>query len=116
MQECAHGKMLIEPCEPCGREPVDIDGDELVCQRGAPAGGGVMDGIAGLAKALGDKTAELAELKAGIREAYVRGLEDAAQIADEWIKYTNCPGHDFDPCCHVRTAAAIAASIREQKG
>lgn len=33
MQECEHGKMLIEPCEPCGREPVDIDGDELVRMR-----------------------------------------------------------------------------------
>jgi hypothetical protein len=45
---------------------------------------------------------------------YFRGMEDAAQIADEWVKYTNCPGHDNDPCCHVRTAAAIAAKIREQ--
>lgn len=47
-------------------------------------------------------------------KAYLRGLEDAAQIADEWVKYTTCPDHDDTPCCHVRTAASIAVKIREQ--
>jgi hypothetical protein len=33
MENCQHGKMMIEPCEACGREPLDIDGDELVRKR-----------------------------------------------------------------------------------
>lgn len=35
MPECSHGKMMIEPCEPCGRAPVDIDGEALVAMREA---------------------------------------------------------------------------------
>ncbi|MGB2626448.1 MAG: hypothetical protein WAK20_06640 [Candidatus Acidiferrum sp.] len=35
MPECSHGKMMIEPCEPCGRAPVDIDSEALVAMREA---------------------------------------------------------------------------------
>ena len=34
---CSHGKMLIEPCPECGREPLDVDGDQIVNQRATDA-------------------------------------------------------------------------------
>lgn len=36
----------------------------------------------------------------------------AAGIADEWGDSESCDSHDDDPCCHVRTGAAIAVKIR----
>jgi hypothetical protein len=44
-----------------------------------------------------------------------RGLEVAAQMADQWATSQSCKYHDDDPCCHVRTGAGIATAIRELK-
>lgn len=35
-QVCDHKRLLIEPCDACGREAVDIDGDAIVAERIAP--------------------------------------------------------------------------------
>jgi hypothetical protein len=39
--------------------------------------------------------------------------EECAKIADRWAVSFVCTGHEDNPCCHVRTGAAIAAAIRE---
>jgi len=36
--DCSHGKMLIEPCPECGREPLDVDGDQIVNRRATDVG------------------------------------------------------------------------------
>lgn len=40
--------------------------------------------------------------------------ERAAKIADLWADAKSCTIHEADPCCHVRTGAAIAKRIRER--
>lgn len=42
---------------------------------------------------------------------YIRGLEDAAKVADGWAQSRSCSSHDYDPCCHVRTGAGIRDAI-----
>lgn len=44
----------------------------------------------------------------------LRGMEDAAKIADLWATSTTCTIHDENPCCHVRTGAGIADAIRAE--
>ena len=41
-------------------------------------------------------------------------LERAAEIADEWANSESCRQHEDNPCCHVRTGAAIAAKLRQR--
>lgn len=50
---------------------------------------------------------------------HARGFEDglraAAEVADQWASSHSCDYHDDNPCCHVRTGAAIAEEIRNLK-
>lgn len=38
--------------------------------------------------------------------------EQCAKIADKWAQSHSCDSHDDNPCCHVRTGAAIRDAIR----
>lgn len=42
----------------------------------------------------------------------LRGMENAANIADLWATSQSCAEHSENPCCHVRTGAGIAEKIR----
>ena len=41
--------------------------------------------------------------------------ERCAKIADTWTNSHSCDVHDDNPCCHVRTGAAIAELIRKEQ-
>jgi hypothetical protein len=43
---------------------------------------------------------------------YAAGVRDAARVANLWAMSHSCDSHDYDPCCHVRTGAAIEERIR----
>jgi hypothetical protein len=55
--------------------------------------------------------AETAE--AHLTEARRQVWEEAAKVADRWANSGSCRQHDDNPCCHVRTGAAIAEAIRD---
>lgn len=40
------------------------------------------------------------------------GVEAAAVVSDGWANSKSCDSHDDNPCCHVRTGAGIATTIR----
>jgi hypothetical protein len=44
--------------------------------------------------------------------ARAEALEEAADIANEWINAPSCHSHDDDPCCHKQTAVGYAEKIR----
>lgn len=39
------------------------------------------------------------------------GVEAASAVARQWADSHSCDAHDDNPCCHVRTGAAIAEAI-----
>jgi hypothetical protein len=49
-------------------------------------------------------------------EVRQRETTRAAGIADKWALSHSCKHHTDDPCCHVRTGAAIASAIRAGEG
>lgn len=42
---------------------------------------------------------------------YETTLKLAAEIANEWATSADCHSHDDNPCCHIRTGAAVRDRI-----
>lgn len=49
-------------------------------------------------------------------EAENQGIEKASETSDKWAHSSDCDSHSNNPCCHVRTGAAISEAIRALKG
>ena len=58
---------------------------------------------------------EIDQLRAELATARADAIGECVAKANEWSHSTSCKKHDENPCCHIRTAKAIAAALDQLK-